>query len=198
MALWQRIHLPVQATQLQPPGQEYTPEKEMATHSSILACEIPWTEESSGIQSMGSKKSQTWFRDYTTITPWAQDPVWRWSDPGVAVPSQATPVLCSPSTELCTQFMSRGWTQSAGGGKAHSWWPVPGKWSLCTNESEQHRAVVSLHFIDQETKVLKEQVRHPLPRGESAEDWAQDTDSWPPGPAFGSASVLSRRFLLHP
>ena len=34
-------------------------EKEMATHSSILAWEIPWTEEPSGLQSMGSQKSWT-------------------------------------------------------------------------------------------------------------------------------------------
>ena len=34
-------------------------EKEMATHSSILAWEIPWTEEPDGLQSMGSQKSQT-------------------------------------------------------------------------------------------------------------------------------------------
>jgi len=30
------------------------PLKEMATHSSILAWEIPWTEEPGGLQSMGS------------------------------------------------------------------------------------------------------------------------------------------------
>ena len=30
-------------------------EKEMATHSSILAWRIPWTEESGGLQSMGSQ-----------------------------------------------------------------------------------------------------------------------------------------------
>ena len=30
----------------------------MATHSSILAWEIPWTEEHGGLQSMGSRKSQ--------------------------------------------------------------------------------------------------------------------------------------------
>ena len=30
-------------------------EKEMATHSSILAWEIPWTEEPGGLQSMGSQ-----------------------------------------------------------------------------------------------------------------------------------------------
>ena len=31
----------------------------MATHSSFLAWEIPWTEEPGGLQSMGSHKSQT-------------------------------------------------------------------------------------------------------------------------------------------
>ena len=35
-------------------------EKEMATHSSILAWEIPWTEEPDGLQSMGLQKSWTW------------------------------------------------------------------------------------------------------------------------------------------
>ena len=34
-------------------GQEDPLEKGMATHSSILAWEIPWTEELSGLQSMG-------------------------------------------------------------------------------------------------------------------------------------------------
>ena len=34
-------------------------EKEIATHSSILAWEIPWTEEPGGLQSKGSQKSQT-------------------------------------------------------------------------------------------------------------------------------------------
>ena len=34
-------------------------EKEIVTHSSILAWEIPWTEEPGGLQSMGSQKSRT-------------------------------------------------------------------------------------------------------------------------------------------
>ena len=34
-------------------GQEDPLEKEMATHSRILAWEIPWTEEPGGLQSMG-------------------------------------------------------------------------------------------------------------------------------------------------
>ena len=32
-------------------------EKEMTTHSSILAWKIPWTEEPGGLQSMGSQES---------------------------------------------------------------------------------------------------------------------------------------------
>ena len=31
-------------------------EKEMATHSSVLAWRIPWTEEPGGLQSMGSQR----------------------------------------------------------------------------------------------------------------------------------------------
>ena len=34
-------------------------EKEMTTHSSVLAWEIPWTEEAGGLQSMGWQKSHT-------------------------------------------------------------------------------------------------------------------------------------------
>ena len=37
-------------------GQEDPLEKEMVTHSRILAWEIPWTEELGGLQSMGSQK----------------------------------------------------------------------------------------------------------------------------------------------
>ena len=37
-------------------GQEDPLETEMATHSSILAWEIPWTEEPGGLQSMGLQR----------------------------------------------------------------------------------------------------------------------------------------------
>ena len=37
-------------------GQEDSLEKEMATHSSILAWEIPWTEEPGGLQTMGLQR----------------------------------------------------------------------------------------------------------------------------------------------
>ena len=40
-------------------GGEDALEEGMATHSSILAWKIPWTEEPGGLQFMGSRKSQT-------------------------------------------------------------------------------------------------------------------------------------------
>ena len=46
-------------TWVQSLGQEDPPEKEMAIHSSILAWEIPWTEKPGGLQSTGSKESDT-------------------------------------------------------------------------------------------------------------------------------------------
>ena len=47
-----------QETQVPSLGQKDPLEKEMATHSSILAWEIPWTGEPGGLRSMGSQKSQ--------------------------------------------------------------------------------------------------------------------------------------------
>ena len=60
----QRIrNLPtVQETWVQSLGGEYPLEKKMATHSSILAWRIPWTEESGGLQSMGSQRDAGWQR----------------------------------------------------------------------------------------------------------------------------------------
>ena len=45
-----------QETQFQSPGWEDSLEEEMATHSSSLAWEIPWTEAPRGLQSMGSQR----------------------------------------------------------------------------------------------------------------------------------------------
>ena len=47
----------VQDMQVRSLGQEDPLEKDMATPSSILAWEIPWTEEPGGLQSMGSQES---------------------------------------------------------------------------------------------------------------------------------------------
>ena len=47
----------MQETQIRSLGWEDPLEKEMATHSSILAWRIPWTEEPGRLQSMGRKES---------------------------------------------------------------------------------------------------------------------------------------------
>ena len=50
-------HLPTMwETWVQSLGQEDLLEKEMATHSSVLARKIPWTEEPGRLQSMGSQR----------------------------------------------------------------------------------------------------------------------------------------------
>ena len=53
----------MQETQFQSLGWKDPLEKEMATHSSILALEIPWTEEPGGLQSIGSQKNWTRLSD---------------------------------------------------------------------------------------------------------------------------------------
>ena len=47
----------MQETQIQPLGREDPLGKEMAAHFSILAWEIPWTEEPDGLQSVGSQRA---------------------------------------------------------------------------------------------------------------------------------------------
>ena len=50
-------HLPtMEETRVRSLGWEDPLEKEMATHSSILAWKIPWTEEPGWLQSMGSQR----------------------------------------------------------------------------------------------------------------------------------------------
>ena len=69
-------HLPAMwETPVQSLGQEDPLEKEMATHSSILAWRIPWMDEPGGLQSTGRKESDTTerlhfhfhFKDYRDI-----------------------------------------------------------------------------------------------------------------------------------
>ena len=52
---------------VQPLGWGDTLEKKMVTHSSILAWEIPCTEEAGGLQSMGSQKSWAWLSHWTSM-----------------------------------------------------------------------------------------------------------------------------------
>ena len=64
---YQRLkHLPARReTRVQSLGREDPLEKEMATHSSILAWKIPWTEEPGRLQSTGVTKSWTQLSDFT-------------------------------------------------------------------------------------------------------------------------------------
>ena len=56
-------------TQVQSLGWEDPLEKEMATHSSILAWRIPWTEESGRLQSVrGVTKSRTRLSNFTSLS----------------------------------------------------------------------------------------------------------------------------------
>ena len=56
VAQYYRIGLPMQETWVRSLGWEDSPGEEMATLSRILAWRIPWSEEPSGLQSIGSQK----------------------------------------------------------------------------------------------------------------------------------------------
>ena len=60
-----RIILPMEETQVWSLGWEAPLEKEMATHSSILAWEIPWTEEAGRLWTIGSQRVEHSWRDST-------------------------------------------------------------------------------------------------------------------------------------
>ena len=60
--------LAMQETRVRSLGWEDPLEKEMATHSSILAWRIPWTEEPGGLQFVGSQRvGDDWETTITTI-----------------------------------------------------------------------------------------------------------------------------------
>ena len=66
------------------PGLGRSLEREVPTDSSILACEIPWTRELCGLQSMGSQKNESQLSFSATTTEfWEQvrtDKMIYWSD----------------------------------------------------------------------------------------------------------------------
>ena len=55
----------------------------MATHSSILAWKIPWTEESQGLQPMGVTESDTAEHAHTMLYFWSSQ--WRPQVPSIPV-----------------------------------------------------------------------------------------------------------------
>ena len=69
-----KICLPMQETQemqVWSLGQEDPLEEEMATHSSILAWRIPWTEELGRLQSMGCKELDMTEHTQTHMLQWS-------------------------------------------------------------------------------------------------------------------------------
>ena len=61
--------LAMQETQVQSMGREDSLEKEMTTHSRILAWRIPWTEEPGRLRSVGLQKRRTRLSDEATTGP---------------------------------------------------------------------------------------------------------------------------------
>ena len=85
VAQWFRPCLPMQEMQIQSLGREDPLEEEMAIHSSMLAWEIPWTEEPGRLQSMRSQRAG---HDLATKQQQQQNiaqhhhslPLWLWAD----------------------------------------------------------------------------------------------------------------------
>ena len=59
----------MQETQVRSLGRECPLEKGMASHTSILAWTIPWTEEPGGLLSMGSQRVGHWATNIFTFIP---------------------------------------------------------------------------------------------------------------------------------
>ena len=90
----------MQETRVQSLGREDPLEKEMAIHSSILAWEVPWTEEPGGLHSTGSQKSQTRLSMHTLQRPglkwvlrWTWGTLPGWSRPQTGHGHSYTPGL---------------------------------------------------------------------------------------------------------
>ena len=68
-----RIHLPmqeVQDTRVRPRGREDPLEEGIATHSSILAWEIPWAEEPGGLSAWGHRVRHDWAIMHALLSVW--------------------------------------------------------------------------------------------------------------------------------
>ena len=118
-------------------GREDSPEKGMATHSSILAWRIPWTEETGGLQSMGSQRvGLDWVTDtFTSLSLQIHfpGPVSSESDSVVSVlGAQGSALLLNCpawSWRSCFSESTGGHYSSAASSPTHEpsakFWPVP-------------------------------------------------------------------------
>ena len=108
----------MQETWVQSLGWEDPLEEEMATHSNVLACKIPWTEEPGSLQSMGSQSvGHDWARACTH------------THTHTAVPHFPLPLVCAttillPASEFdCCRFLIQV--------ESFSVWPSGRHGSLC-------------------------------------------------------------------
>ena len=93
----------MQVTWVQFPGQEDPLEKGMATHSSILAWRIPWTEKPGGLHSMGSQRVRHDYAANTTTQFFCKVYLW-----GLKVLRYSAVVVWeSVRTVIVSQKMSR-------------------------------------------------------------------------------------------
>ena len=88
-------------------GWEDPLEKEMATHSSSLAWEIPWTEEPDGLQSMGLQKIRIQLSNQTTTIPHPNiTSIWE----GLKV--EGSPLLFSMQLTTSRAMLRKSWSQN--------------------------------------------------------------------------------------
>ena len=105
-------------------GGEDPLEKEMATHSSILAWRIPWTEEPGGLQFMGSQRSDTTERLHISHHMWTIS-----MESAITGRCLLMKPHADPKTEVYVNTLSNGTTLRMfilGGGQArrqHTWGP---------------------------------------------------------------------------
>ena len=115
VAQWSSIHLPMQEMWVRSPGREYPLEKKIATHSSLLAWEIPRTEETGGLQFMRSQRvGHDWPTSLSLVAqmvkrlPAVQE-TWVWSL------AWEDPLEKKIATHSSTLALESPWTEGPGG-----------------------------------------------------------------------------------
>ena len=100
-------------------GQEDPLEKEMATCSSILAWKVPWTEEPSRLQSMGSQRvRQEWARSHIDIH------IYRWFQYAAKCGDQMLYLIRCPPFRLNLHSKSCLLQPSSGKGNVPRLWNI--------------------------------------------------------------------------
>ena len=114
-------------TGVQSQGGEAPLEKELATHSSILAWETPWTEEPGGLHPWGRKEADT-----TSLSPTFQVPTVRGKN---EVPKRTGAHPLQIPLKARGLYMRRLWLEQGGRGRAEVATAQPDR----TSESAQNR-----------------------------------------------------------